>query len=359
MSDGERYFCSKPFTWFEVSRSIADGEGATFLCCPAWLEKSVGNLLRSSVEEVWNGPTAAEIRRSILDGSFEYCNRARCSYLQSRTGPVQRAADVTDPLMRRAIDENLTVLPWGPIDVIACHDRSCNLSCPSCRTEVIMEHARRGQILSIQGKLEAEALRQAKMLHITGSGDPFGSPYFRTWLQTIKRTDMPMLERIHLQTNGLLWTSRTWEAIPEEIRVLIGSAEISIDAATAATYAENRRGGDFARLLENLEFISTELRPHGPLEWIGISMVVQQNNFREMIEFVRLGKRFNVDTVFFSQLVNWGTYSDEEFRRRAIHLPAHPEHKQFLEQIRAPVFDDQIANFGNLTSIREKNLVPA
>src|SRR5262249_7135326 len=155
-------------------------------------------------------------RRSILDGSFEYCNRSRCAFLQSRSGPVQRVADVTDPLMRRVIDEDLTVLPWGPIDVIACHDRSCNLSCPSCRTHVIMEHNRRDDILTIQDKLQNEALKQARLLHITGSGDPFGSPFFRQWLQTMKRSDMPVLERIHFQTNGLLWTKRVWQTIPQE-----------------------------------------------------------------------------------------------------------------------------------------------
>src|SRR5262249_20720113 len=99
MRDEERLFCSKPFTWFEVSRTSEEGE--TFLCCPGWLERPIGNLLRSSVNEVWNSSIAADIRRSILDGSFEYCNRSRCAFLQSRSGPVQRVADVTDPLMRR------------------------------------------------------------------------------------------------------------------------------------------------------------------------------------------------------------------------------------------------------------------
>jgi len=46
----------------------------------------------------------------------------------------------------------------------------------------------------------------------------------------------------------------------------------------------------------------------------------------EMPDFVSLGKLLGFDTVYFSQLVNWGTYSEEEFRNRAIYLPAHPKH---------------------------------
>jgi hypothetical protein len=360
----ERLFCSKPFTWFEVSRGVPPGsaqdeefrpavEGETFLCCPNWLNKPVGNLLRSSVEELWNGRAAADIRRSILDGSFEYCSRSQCPYLQTQSGPVQPVAEVADPLMRRVIDEQLTMLPWGPLEINASYDRSCNLSCPSCRTHVIMEHDRHDEIMEVQRKLNDEALKQARLLYITGSGDPFGSPFFRSWLQTMKRADMPALETIHLHTNALLWTPRVWETIPEEIRVLVRIAEISIDAATAATYAENRQGGHFDRLLQNLEFISAELRARGPLEWLGISMVVQRNNFQEMAEFVRLGQQFNVDSIYFSQLANWGTFGREDYRERAIHLPTHADHALFLERLKDPILSEPKVDLGNLTSIRE------
>lgn len=351
MADSDKLFCSKPFEWFEISRSTEEGQA--FLCCPSWLDKPVGNLLRQSVAETWNSPEAADVRRSILDGSFEYCNAARCPYLQTRSGPVQPVSAVSDPLMRKAIDEQLTILPWGPVNVIASYDRSCNLSCPSCRTRLIMENDQEDRILTIQGKLNDEALKEARVLYITGSGDPFGSPYFRKWLQTMKRSDMPRLETIHLHTNGLLWTRRVWETIPPEIRALVRWADISIDAATPATYAVNRRGGEFGRLLENLAFISSELRPAGPLEWLGMSMVVQENNFAEMIPFIEMGKRFRVDTVYFHQLVNWGTFTDQEFADRAIHLPGHPRHREFLEVLRDPVFGDPIVYVANLTTTRQ------
>ena len=121
---------------------------------------------------------------------------------------------------------------------------------------------------------------------------------------------MPALEKIHLHSNALLWTPRTWQTIPEEIRALVRSAEISIDAASAETYALNRRGGEFGAVIRNFEFIGGELRCRGPLETLCFSMVVQHNNFREMPDFVRLGKRFRADRTYFSQLLNWGTFTD-------------------------------------------------
>lgn len=341
----ERLFCSKPFTWFEVSRGTAEGE--VYLCCPSWLSRPAGNLNHQSVGEIWNGMVAQDIRRSILDGTFRYCSTDRCPHLNSRTGPVQPVSAVTDPDLLDAIHNGRTELAHGPREINCSYDRSCNLSCPSCRTAVIVETGRRAEIGGIQRKLQAEALPGARLLYITGSGDPFGSPFFRTWLRTMRRSDVPLLECIRLHTNGLLWTPAMWASIAEEIRALVKHADISINAATPGTYAVNRRGGNWEVLLRNLEFIG-RLRSEGPLEWLGINMVVQDNNLEEMPAFIELGRRFGVDTVYFHQLVNWGTFTNEEYQRCAVHLPAHPRYRELLRMLESPAFRDPIVFAGNL-----------
>jgi len=352
MSKKKQLFCSKPFRWFEVSEVNEKGE--VFLCCPSWLDTPIGNLRYQSVEEIWNGEKAQEIRRSILDGSFEYCNRSRCPYLQTISGAVEIVEDVKDEDLKAAIEKELTILPHGPREIICSYDKSCNLSCPSCRTGIIVETANKQQILEIQGKIQNEALRDAHLLYITGSGDPFGSPFFRKWLQTMKREDIKSIKKIHLHTNAQLWTPQMWATIPKEIQEIVRDVGISIDAASSETYSINRRGGSFERLLENLEFIST-LRKSGPLGWVGISMVVQENNFMEMPDFVRLGKRLGFDTVYFSQLVNWGTFSEEEFRNRAIYLPAHPKHSEFVDLLKDEIFNESLVDLGNLTEMINLN----
>ncbi len=349
MSKKGQLFCSKPFEWFEVTQ--LNGRGGVYLCCPSWLDTPIGNLQYQAVSEIWNGEKAQDIRRSILDGSFRYCNRYRCSFLQNESGPIKRIEEVKDRDLKAVIEKNLTTLPHGPKQIVCTYDRSCNLSCPSCRTEVVVESESKQEISNIQQRIQDEALKDASYLHISGSGDPFGSPFFRKWLQTMKRQDMPNLERIHLQTNGLLWTPAMWGTIAGEIQQLVRSAEISIDAAIPETYSINRRGGNFEQLFANLEFIS-ELRRNGPLESVKISMVVQENNFMEMPDFVRVGRRFNFDTVYFSQLVNWGTFSEEEFASRAIHLPGHPRHAEFVNLLRNEIFDEPLVDLGNLTKTR-------
>ena len=348
----EGMFCSRPFTFAEVTGWQVP-KGDVFVCCPTWLTTPIGNIRSGPMEETWNGPVAQELRRSILDGGFEYCHHSRCGFLQMRNGPVQRRDDVTEPRLREIIDSSLTELPYGPAEVVCSFDKSCNLSCPTCRTELIVEHNQRDEIEDIQARLQNEWLADAEWMQITGSGDPFGSPFFRGWLQTMKREDLPHLETLDLISNGLLWTPANWNAISADMRPLIRRAAISMDAATPETYRVNRRGGRWEVLMPNLEFISG-LRREGPIENLTISMVVQENNFREMPEFVRLGKRLNVDVVYFSQLVDWGTFDETELHRRQVHRPEHPYHAELIEILGDEILRDRVVYLGNLTE-----LVPA
>jgi len=144
--------------------------------------------------------------------------------------------------------------------------------------------------------------------------------------------------------------------IPESIRERITSAEISIDAASPETYAINRRGGAFDTLLENLAFVA-ELRRDGPLRSLKISMVVQENNVHEMVDFVRLGQRFGADIVYFGRLVDWGTFTPSEFRRRAIHRSDHPRHPDLLAALAHPVMQDNCVFLGNLTQYTDPQVL--
>jgi MoaA/NifB/PqqE/SkfB family radical SAM enzyme len=275
-----------------------------------------------------------------------------CPHLQTSSGPVENIRDIEDDKLMTIMANEQTVLPYGPTEIRCSYDKSCNLYCPSCRTEIIVESDYEQEIWDIQKKLQNEVLKDAHLISITGSGDPFGSPFYRRLLQTMRKEAMPHLENLHIHTNGQLWTPKMWSTIPEVIRGFVKTTEISIDAAISATYSINRRGGSFERLLKNLEFIS-ELRRNGPLNKVTISMVVQKNNFKEMPDFVSLGKRFDFDLVSFSRLMNWGTFTDEEYASRAIHLPSHPNHQELHEILRSEVLHEPIVYLGNLTELMD------
>jgi pyruvate-formate lyase-activating enzyme len=319
-------FCAQPFEYAQ-----ADPLGRLYLCCPQTLPKSAGVLGGDGFMSVWNSSDAVAIRESILDGSFKYCSEATCGVLQSRRLP--RVDEVADPAHRRILDERLTTLERGPSVINLAYDRSCNLACPSCRSELIILRGKaRQRAQAIQEQVLGAHLADARRLIITGSGDPFGSRLYLSFLRTFDPATVPGL-RIQLSTNGLLLTEAMWDSICHRA---VDAIDVSVDAATPETYTLNR-GGDFARLVENLRFMG-RLRRAGRLARFDLHYVVQANNVREMEAFVALGREVGCDTVCFKQLVNWGTYSEAEYWRRAVQRPEHPRHGELLRVLRVPVF---------------------
>ncbi len=341
----QRLICTHPFEWCEVHP-----DGRTFLCCPAWLKTPLGNLLDTPLAELWNGPVAQQIRLGIHRSSFERCNRKRCPRLATTTAPVQRLDQVTDPLLREALDQKWRTLPFGPRILNLCIDPRCNLACPSCRSShLTLNQSTVERVERLLARIRQETGASLREIRMSGYGDPLASPSLRRWLQNFDHDEFPSLERIHLHSNGLLFDAALWSSFAP-VQSLIRSCEISIDAASDATYRANR-GGDFAQLLERLAFIATL-----PMERT-LSFVVQENNLAEMEAFVTLAEGSDA-AVYFSQLVNWGTFSREEFARRAVQVPEHPRHGELLAILkrlnRRPRVD-----LGNLTPRLQTQNQPA
>ena len=320
------YFCSRPFEDFQPAAN-----GKTYFCCQSWLPIPIGDYRTETPEAIWNSPTAQEIRRSILDGDYRYCSKIHCSFLVNRSLP--KRGEVTDPRHRQILDQRLMVLPWRPKRVLLSHDRSCNLSCPSCRREILV--ADKDEVARLNELFEttlAPLLRDADSVHVTGSGDAFGSAHFRYVLKRLNRREFPRL-RLMLQTNGVLCDRRAWKEL--ELEGLVSSVLVSIDAATKPTYSVVRRGGSFERLLDNLAFIA-ELRRERRISYFRLDFVVQALNFREMPAVVELARAFGCDIMHFQMIRNWGTFSLPEYRRNFIGAPEHPEYAEFLEVLRHP-----------------------
>jgi hypothetical protein len=68
-------------------------------------------------------------------------------------------------------------------------------------------------------------------------------------------------------------------------------------------------------------------------------MVLQANNFREMVEFSEKAFACGAQAEFM-QLNNWGTFTDAEYAARAVHLPEHPNHEEYIRTRNLPTFSD-------------------
>lgn len=349
-------FCRTPFSTLELT---AD---SIYTCCPGWLPQKLARA-GTDPQKVWNGPVLQQIRASILDGSFRFCQPCCASLSRVRGGDtrnygaVRPVDQVTDQRLRAMIAAGKLVADHGPDTLVISNDPSCNLRCPSCRKELLMLSPAESQTKADQALGYLWAFRDdVRNLRLSLSGDPFASHMCRMLFKELSPQEWPDL-RIHLSTNGVLLTPQRWEALGDA-RNMISSILVSIDAATPQTYARLRVGGSWTRLMENLEFIS-ELRRNRSIRQFSINMLVQHDNWREMPAFAAMGRRLKVDEVKFSVLRQWAAVADDEFRQKAVHLPAHPDHAAFRQLLQHEAFGNVSGvNLSNLTGLVAANRPP-
>jgi MoaA/NifB/PqqE/SkfB family radical SAM enzyme len=329
-------FCPLAFT------HLSSGwKGESFLCCnPAWVPFSAGNVLTAeSPDAVWNSDAASEIRRSILDGDFSYCSRTLCYYIAAEKLPTKD--EITDPVFRGYIDNHLTRAEPASVIELA-YDPTCNLSCPSCRTELIVEKAdEQDAHTRALERVILPLLKTAKLGYLSGGGEAFASKHMRSLMSRLNREEYPQLY-LHLITNAQLMTPQRWGAFPN-LGEMVGLLSVSIDAARAETYEKLRRPGRWDVLMTNLEFIAG-MRRAGKIRNLGINFVVQKENYREMLGFVELGQRLGVDTIWLQRVVNYGSYDEAAIADVDVSAPGHPEHAVLLEILRNPALRDPRVN---------------
>lgn len=309
-----RRWCAEPFEKLEVGLG-----GAVYACCSGWLPVKLGVVGRgTSTLALFNSPAAKRVRASVLDGSFRYCAR-ECPFLAAApSGPVKLVDEVPAGYAEEMPHPRMLNL---------AHDRTCNLACPSCRSGFVRSDAEQlARDTAFQDAAATdEVLAGLEWLSVSGAGEVFISGPHRDLLRRLGSPSerYPHL-KVRIQTNGLLFTERNLLALGEAWR-RIKSVIVSVDAATAETYAKVR-GGSWPLLLRNLGYIAG-LRRAGQIERLQIAHVVQARNWREMGAMAEMGVSLGADEVSFVAIKDW--VSMEDYPAHAVHLPRHSETTDF------------------------------
>ena len=337
-----KLFCPIPFKYMEV------GLNNTSLCC--YLYKSPGILKGNDLYGLYNSPSAQEARKSILDGSFEFCDLNACPHFSSGDLPLQ--VDCVGTPYEKIISNKSTVLE--NMSIWIAFDPRCNLRCFSCRKEYF--NPTEEQRCEIERKMNVVKNNLSNLNHIglTGNGDPFASPTVRKFLYELKASNYPDL-KITILTNGILFNEYTWNSM-EKCRTAIKSVQVSVDAATKASYERIRIGGSFEKLMGNLRFLK-KLRESNQIKEFIISFVVNAINFSEMKAFVRLGIDLGCDQIYFSHMGNWGTLTSAEYIDLAVHLPNNKLHGEFRKILEDPIFNHPTVFLGSIKRFQKRRVL--
>jgi MoaA/NifB/PqqE/SkfB family radical SAM enzyme len=284
-------FCSMPWETIEITSWGTELEqtGDVYFCCPAWLPLVAGNAREQSAEKFWNSPVSQEVRKSILDGSFRYCSKVHCNLISVRTLPSCEQATLSanaatgfaaapQPL------EQLYPLEMikGPSKVVLSYDRSCNLACPSCRSDFYSAPKRQQEDMRhFYGEFVKNVTKDARLIYMDGAGETFASKHSREVLKSLNRKDYPAL-KFRFLTNGQLFDRRAYEEF--DLQGRMERVDISIDAARPETYAIIRKGGELTRLLDNTEFLDSLRQQEGERFLLTFRFVISSLNYREIPE---------------------------------------------------------------------------
>ena len=232
---------------------------------------------------MWHSNKITNIRQGINTGDFSNCSEQECPNLHNLPDKTQDL--IAQPLPNRIM---LTI------------DQSCNLACPSCRLQPIIDKngASARKILDHVFGYYAKYNVPVEIF-CDGYGDIFAS---KSYLDFFKETNLTPNVKLTITTNGT--TIHQYHDLINKIKANIHSMVISLDAGTANTY-QTIRNSNFDQVIDNCEWLRLNgIVTHG-------QFVLQRKNQNEIVNYYELGERLGFKTTSMQLLDRWGHHTDQ------------------------------------------------
>jgi len=183
-------------------------------------------------------------------------------------------------------DRDLALPDIVQLELTAACDLSC-VMCPLPHETRFGTGAERFDVADLER--ERALFTAASGVELTGFGEILCHPHLLDCLRWFRQMNLS----IQATTNGNRLSPGLSKCIVREN--LIDVLCISIDAATAETYAQIRRGGDFARLRKNLDALA-RTRVKRPLR-LWLSFAAMEPNIHELPAFIRWAAELGAERV--------------------------------------------------------------
>lgn len=298
---------------------INNENGDVRIC--GWTSYFIGNLVDSTIEELWHGEKAEAFRAAMLDGSYRFCMKEKCPFCANET------------LEEKLVDYEV---PEYPTQVSLSYEWQCNYVCKFCRSE----HFLPKKMENIP-KIEKEVLKilpHLQILSTNGAGEIFCSPSILKILETAKMNSDLSIE---IETNGSLFNEKNWDRIKRigdhHLRVFV--TVHSFDEDTYQYLSGTKL--PISNIMHNLHFIS-DLRDKEIINSLEIATVVCEKNYKELPQFVKTClQEFSMDSIRlrFYEPYGVGDRAMEWFYD--VRNPLHPYNKDFKKVMLDPIFNNE------------------
>lgn len=300
-------YCSKPFERLEI-----DVDGNCYCCCRFWNGYySLGNIFTMSVDEIWNGPIAQELRRSIIEEDYSYCNTDICLRSYDKYVTYKLVADF-------------------PREISLCYDYTCTAKCVFCNDEIrkMPQYEEEKWDRLIDSKL-IPFLKNAMFVRLSMVGEFFVSEHSQNLVKKIVKT-YPHI-KFEIVTNGVFATKENIEKLGIENR--IESIKFSLPSMNENTYKKLVRNGNLKKVMENLNYIS-ELKKDNKVIDFRLNFIISSVNYKELVSYVK--KAYELGAEVDCILLDRRDSSTEFLRNFDLYNvvdSSHPEYNNFIKII--------------------------
>ncbi|MBQ7920642.1 MAG: SPASM domain-containing protein [Lachnospiraceae bacterium] len=316
---------------------INEYDGKVRMC--GWSNFYIGNLMENTIEEIWNGELAQKFRESMLDGSYRYCNHAKCPHC---------ANNKMEDLL---VDY---VVPEYPTYCSLSYQLQCNYACKFCRNEHYVPCECENENYK---KIESEVkkfLPSLITLSANGAGELFCSDSI---IRLIGNEELNPNTKILLETNGSLFNERSWKKIERLGRHNL-QVVVTVHSFEEMTYQYlSGTSLPVQQVIDNLKFIS-QLRRENVINEFEIATVICERNFREMPKFVETClKDFSMDTIRLRFFEPYGVMDAATEWFYDVRNEFHPYHDEFEQVMSNPIFlNDKVWRWqGETKSLQKEN----
>lgn len=275
-------YCSFPYTKFKVT-----SEGNVALCC-RMRSDTLGNILTSSFEEIWNGKLITEIRQAVQTNEMHpsCARRGTCQYLFGNRR--EKKFELAWNGMPKKLEIDLPNTHCNIGAEIPTAERPGCLMCPRSDTN-FKPHANLLDIILPKVKFLMEYIDE---LHIQGIAEPFYKDYVFDMLDQLEYDKFKDKITYITYTNGTLLNSRIRKKFLTRVPKSI--LRFSIDAGSPEVYQKIRRIDGYEVVIDNLINYGKERKKGQQLH---INNNINEINLKDCPEMLRIAKKAKVDGI--------------------------------------------------------------
>jgi hypothetical protein len=191
--------CPYPFSRIQTNltnEKIKENQEGFYPCCPSWFKEEYHKIPKeSSIDDVWNGQAAKELRKRMYEGDFSLCDRNKCKMPLFTIDELSdnKLTFIETPISKEnieAIKRKEPILPKKPSSIHLSADIICNLSCKSCRQQLYPNTTPSASALSEEKYVE-NLKDDLQIVKMSSSGEVFYSTLQRKILKNFNDISFP------------------------------------------------------------------------------------------------------------------------------------------------------------------------